>query len=385
MGIGEELREQTWTETGDHSVIVGQSLSKAYGSPEVGAGLTMALRDAEAKIKSCPVWALFGQSAADSVNVSWWAPNLPATEWADTVTTAADRGYTHAKLKVRPWCDVLQGVKLADAAAPDQFSVSLDFNESLTAEKSTVTFLRKLAEFDIVSHVESPIPEGNVDGYRWLSEQVPQLSFAVHFGESSVQPVPAPDPEILDTSGVETYVGGGGPLDARRQDKRLSAHGRTGYFQLRGTGLSLAYAVHTVATLSAMTLPVVVRQNIYEHSLVDDPLELDEGCVDRIDADGLGVELDRTALDRYAVADTTPAKPSVLVRVDLPTGEHAYFTRSWHLSEAVAAGRLPGFDADTTFDSITRATAVNPQRWDEVAARARSKQGVRLDQRVRRQ
>jgi len=385
VGVGEELREQTWAKTGDQATVIGRSLSEAYSSAETGAGLTMALRDAEGKVKGRPVWALLGESAADTVQVSWWAPDLPATEWADTVTTASNRGYTHAKLKARPWCDVLRGVKMADAAAPDGFSISLDFNELLSADESTVAFLRELAGFDIVEHIESPIPEGNADGYRWLSGQLPQVSFATHFGESSVRPVPAPDAETLRTGGVEAYVGGGGPLDACRQDRRLSAHNRTGYYQLRGTDLSLAYAVHTVATLSAMTLPMVVRQNIYEHGLTAGSLVPMDGRVERIDADGLGVELDRTVLDRYAVTDTTTAEPRVLIRVDLPTGEYAYYTRSWHLSEGFSAGNLPGFGADTAFDSITREAAADTQLWDDIAARARSKQGVRLDQRVHRQ
>lgn len=384
VGIGEELREQTWAETSDQTVVVGRSLPEAYASSEAGAGLTMALRDAEGKAKNCPVWALLGESAADTVGVSWWAPDLPATKWADTVTTAADRGYTHAKLKARPWCDVLRGVRLADAAAPDGFSVALDFNELLSANESTVAFLRELSEFDCVKYIESPVPENKTEGYQWLSCRIPEVSLAAHFGESSVRPVPAPDPETLRTSGVGVYVGGGGPSDAHEQDTLLSEHGLTGYFQLRGTGLSLAYAVHTVATLSAMTLPVVVRQNVYEHSLTAESLTPTDGRIDRIDADGLGVEVDWEALDRYTVADPTPAEPRVLVRVDLPSGEYAYFTRSWHLSEAVAAGRLPGFGADTTFDSITREAAADTRRWDEVAERARSKQGVRLNQRVRR-
>jgi hypothetical protein len=75
------------------------------------------------------------------------------------------------------------------------------------------------------------------------------------------------------------------------------------WLQIVGTGITAAYSLHFAAVLSHATLPAVDCHQVYEHSLLAEPLAVTDGTTPVPDGRGLGLEIDEDAIERLRLAE----------------------------------------------------------------------------------
>jgi len=100
-------------------------------------------------------------------------------------------------------------------------------------------------------------------------------------------------------------------------------------FQLTGSHVTGAFAVHMAAVHESADWPIVTCQNVYADSLLDDDLPVADGTVPVPDGPGLGVRLDPDAVGGYEV-DEPDDRPEnrILIEVSFPDDRTMYFDGS---------------------------------------------------------
>ena len=133
VGFGETMLYYTWGATSDEDVnfAKGKNAAAIMWNDDLGAGLQMACFDAVARAMDVPVHALLGKRVNDSTPLGWWNIDMPPEDVASEAKTAAANGYLAFKTKGRPWFDIWEQAKQGDAAAPDGFSITFDYNNTL--------------------------------------------------------------------------------------------------------------------------------------------------------------------------------------------------------------------------------------------------------------
>jgi hypothetical protein len=120
-----------------------------------------------------------------------------------------------------------------------------------------------------------------------------------------------------------------------------------------GSGITTAYAVHIGAILTHARLPAITAHELWEHDLLKDRLEVEDGSIRVPETPGLGIEVDESALERYRVEPDAPTPQDLfrrerrICRVHIPNedggetildfaGEDVY-------APAFSEGEYPGF------------------------------------------
>lgn len=93
------------------------------------------------------------------------------------------------------------------------------------------------------------------------------------------------------------------------------------WLQLVGTGLTTAWAAHLGAVLPQAKWPAITCLNIWEDQMLKQPLVVKGGFYRVPEEPGLGVELNRKTLKRYAVDYTTLDTPRHVYRYVRASGE----------------------------------------------------------------
>ena len=120
-----------------------------------------------------------------------------------------------------------------------------------------------------------------------------------------------------------------------------------------GSGITTAYAVHIGAVLTHARLPAITAHELWEHDLLKQRLEVENGSIAVLESAGLGIEVDESALDRYLVEPNAPTPQDLfrtqrrICRVHIPNGDGGEtlhdFTGESVYSPAFSEGKYPGF------------------------------------------
>jgi L-alanine-DL-glutamate epimerase-like enolase superfamily enzyme len=190
---------------------------------------------------------------------------------------------------------IKERVAAVRSAAP-HFSVVLDPNERFESIDGAVRVSKDLEKFDRVTF-ESPVSQKRLDWYVELRKRVPQ-KIALHL-TSWGELLPALRATAAD------YYNLLGPLAEFTNWARLAQ--AAGYPTWRGTGMDLGIrdvsSLHAAAAAGCELPSDIIGYLLREDDLILEAPTLQDGCLVVPDAPGLGVELDRAALDRYAVRD----------------------------------------------------------------------------------
>jgi len=83
VGYGEQMVNYTWAKSTEEDIRAaeGQNAQRIMWDSSLGAGLQMALFDAVATHHDVPLYSLFGRKVRDSVSLSWWAIDMPPSDW----------------------------------------------------------------------------------------------------------------------------------------------------------------------------------------------------------------------------------------------------------------------------------------------------------------
>ena len=320
VGVGETLLYYTWGVTRDEDVkrAVGKNAAELMWDDELGAGLQMALFDAVGKASDVPAHRLLGQQVHDQTPLSWWNIDTTPEDMAAECQEAYRQGYMAYKTKGRPWFDIWNQMDQSVKGLPSDFKIDMDFNDTLLDAKRGIPILKRLAGYPQIDIYESPIFQDDIRGNQAIRKAT-RVAVAMHYGNP--KPVVAIRNSICDG-----FVIGGGASGLMRSAHVAAAADLKFWLQLVGTGITAAWSLHFGAVCSHARWPAVNCHQLYQHSLLKDPIQVKKGYARIPEKPGLGIEIDWGAVDRYRVGK--PEKrpdPKRLVETSWPNGDRMYF------------------------------------------------------------
>lgn len=338
IGYGESPDD----ESGNIERILGRNPFAFVQNEAVGFGLQMALVDAAGKAVKVPAYQLLGGKVRNRCPISWWAIDMPPEDWVEEAVESARRGYTSIKLKARPWWDIFAQVEALAQAVPENYQFYIDFNAFLLTKDFAIPVLKCLDACPNVAFYESPFwLRTDIEGAKCLQSEV-ENPIIDHFRET-----------YLHCGAGDGFVVGGGATEVRRKGALCASFDKPFWLQMVGSGITTAYAVHIGAVQTHARLPAITAHELWEHDLLKERLEVENGSIAVSEAPGLGIEVDESALNRYRVEPDTPTPQDLfrrerrICRVHIPDendGEIIHdFTGEDVYAPAFSEGVYPGF------------------------------------------
>jgi L-alanine-DL-glutamate epimerase-like enolase superfamily enzyme len=352
--------------------VWGANAADHMWDDSIPLGLQRALFDAVGRSMGVPVHALLGEKVHNETPLAWWCIDMSPEDWLSECETAIERGYTAVKLKGRPWWDIWEQIDLLCEELPEWFSISIDFNATLLDADRAIPILQELDEYPQVKGFEGPIPYDDVEGDRRIRDAV-DANVALHYGSPPVTR------QICEKPCDEFVFYGAPPEQTMRQLHVASEADIPGFLQYPGTGLSAAFALHYGAVGETVTLPAISCYELYEHSLLESGfIDVEDGHAEVPDEPGLGFELDRDAVEEFAIERPTERpNPPVLTEWYFPEdGKRAYLTsnsQTGHAKDAevpfyqrgARARQVPDDGSDAWQDLYETATENEPYVVEE--------------------
>ena len=334
--------ESSENESGNIERILGQNPFAFVQNEAVGFGIQMALFDAAGKAVGVPAYQLLGGKVRDRCPISWWAIDMPPEDWVEEAVESVRRGYTSIKLKARPWWDIFAQVDALAQAVPENYQFYIDFNAFLLTKDFAISVLKHLDARPNVAFYESPFwLRTDIEGAKYLQNEV-ENPIIDHFRET-----------YLHCGAGDGFVVGGSATEVRRKGALCASFDKPFWLQMVGSGITTAYAVHIGGVLTHARLPAITAHELWEHDLLKERLEVENGSIAVPDAPGLGIEVDESALERYRVEPDAPTPQDLfrrkrrVCRVHIPNadgGETLHdFTCESVYAPAFSEGVYPGF------------------------------------------
>jgi len=287
----------------------------------IGA-IDIALHDLRGKALGKPCHELLGETVRTAVapyaslqpEVSGFdAYRDSLVEWA---VDARRRGFRAAKAEVtlsgpyahvglrEPYTRATEVIAAVRAAVGDDFVLMVDCQYAFPDADQCLAVIRAWQDFDLF-FVETPLPSDDLAGYARLAREQPipiaagewlttRFEFAQLIREGRIQ-VAQPDIGRV-----------GGLTEALRVSKMAQAEGVVVIPHLWKTGISIAAAVHLAAVTSNCPyieyLPAELSESPLRRELLTIEPSMESGEIAVPTAPGLGIELNRDALARFAEA-----------------------------------------------------------------------------------
>lgn len=310
VGYGETLLHYTWQTVSDAAVerVVGHNPAEFMADDTLGAGLQMALFDAVGKALGVPMYRLLNLPLVrDWCPISWWNTKAPPEVLADEAHDAVAEGYLAHKFKARPWFDVFEQVDAMASVTPASYRLDPDWNGMLLDVGAATDVLARLDANNRIGLYETPIPlterggGADLEGYRLLRQRV-RRPVAEHFDLRLF-------PHVVRADAVDAFVVQDGGVSGFLRDAQLCASANKDFFfQIVGTGITAAFALHLAAVATHARWPLVTATNTYAEHLLVDPIEIRGGFAHVPDGPGLGIAIDDDAIERLRMVPVqTPA------------------------------------------------------------------------------
>lgn len=348
VGVGETIQGYTWGRSLEDQFarVRGRNIFELLWDDALGAGLQMALFDAAGTHLEVPCHQLMGPQHRDACPVSWWAQSMAPQAWAAEARAAEAHGFNTMKVKARPWYDIAAQLQAVDRATSKHFKLDADFNTMLLGVDQAAPLIAKLErDNDCLAIVESPIPQDDVEGNKLLRRKI-RSPIAMHLGQPPVM-------TAIREGVCDGFVIGGGVRQVL-SDGNLAARAQMPFWlQMVGTGLTTTFAAHIGSVLKEARWPAIPCVNIYSHTLLKE-FEVVGGHLRVPEAPGLGVELDREAVERFRV-ESDFAKEAVrqIHVVRWPDGRELWARNGGYRGDFTAGkitGFLPGMDLEVRLD-----------------------------------
>ena len=348
VGVGETMVFYTWGNVTDQAVqrALGKPATEIMWDDSLGAGLQMALFDAVARALDVPLHHLLGRQVRDDAFVSWWSIDMPPEDWLLECREALEQGYISYKFKPRPWFDLDEQLRTITAEVPDHFEIDLDFNTMLNDTAHAGRLLREMEKYGHVKLYESPIPQADVAGNKYLRSQT-CVPLAMHVGNPPLVTALAED--VCDG-----FVVSGGVSRVLSESHILALHNKAFFLQMVGTGITATMALHVAAVSSHARWPAVNCHNLYEHALLKQPLRPTNGLVPVPTGPGLGVEIDWDAVERFRIQPIAKPYPhkNLLMRLSWPSGAEDYYAHGLQYWDDFMNRRKPVFSPGVRLEVI---------------------------------
>jgi D-galactarolactone cycloisomerase len=278
------------------------------------SGIDIALWDIKGKAFGQPVHRLMGgpirtEVAAYATGLYRRKEGRPETYLAEEAVSYREQGFGAVKLKVGYGVqeDARMTRAVREAIGPEM-GLMIDANHAYDAV-AAIRLGRAVEELDI-GWFEEPVPPEDVAGHR---EVRAALSIPVASGECEFTRFGFR--ELITTRAVDIVqpdtCSAGGLSECKKIADMAAAYGLRYAPHVWGSGIALAAALQLLAVLPAFTPPSLgplepmLEFDRTEHpirqALLSKPIEHVKGRVAVPDAPGLGIEVDRTALERFRV------------------------------------------------------------------------------------
>jgi L-alanine-DL-glutamate epimerase-like enolase superfamily enzyme len=302
-------------------LYVGSAMNGRRGAVINALGaIDIALHDLRGKALGKPCHALLGGHVRS--HIVPYASLQPETssfaeyrdsmvDWARRAVAAGFRAvkaevtlggpYAHTGLR-EPWERSTEVLSATRAAIGPDVDLLVDVQYAFP---DADTALRVLADWQTLDlgFVETPLWPDDLAGYRRLSSEQPIPIAAGEWLTTRFEHI-----DLMDRGGVQVIqpdIGRvGGLTEARRVCRLAAERGLRVVPHLWKTGISIAAAVHLAAVTPECEyvefLPAELSESGLRRDLALQELKMVDGVIPLPDAPGLGVELNRDALERYA-------------------------------------------------------------------------------------
>jgi len=304
-------------------LYVGSAMSGRRGAVVHALGaLDIALWDICGKARGVPCWQLWGEAQRTELtpyaslqpevgsvdafvdSMVGWARRAKETGFRACKVEASFSGpYVHKGL-VAPDERITEVVAAVRAAVGPEMAIMLDVQYAFDSVERALRTAESCAGLDVF-FLETPLWTDDVAGYAELSARSPVPIAAGEWLSTRH------DFEVLiDQGGVHVAqpdVGRvGGLTEARRVCELAAARGRLIVPHAWKTGISVAVAAHLAMVTPHMPffefLPAELCESRLRKELTVDELVFENGTLRPPAKQGLGVELDRDALEEFAAA-----------------------------------------------------------------------------------
>jgi L-alanine-DL-glutamate epimerase-like enolase superfamily enzyme len=272
--------------------------------PYLGNGATaaieMALWDIAGKAHGCPVHQFFGGLQTDLVPFYWFInvnDRLPETARRQAAEGVA-RGFKTVYIKIG--FDIDNDLALARAIKEEvghEIAVRVDANEGWSVFEA-VDALRRFEDIG-VEFVEQPIDMHDIDGLADLKSRT-----RVRIGANQSAWLPSQVPEVLAKRAADVVVTDPHQLGGLVPFRDAAAMCQTAGIPIvkhafADLGITTIATAHVLGTLPSPQLGHQQFLTFLVHDLLATPVEFVEGAIPVPTGPGLGIELDRDALEFY--------------------------------------------------------------------------------------
>lgn len=283
--------------------------------------IDMALWDIAGKALGVPVYKLLGGAAKEAITP--YASLLPTgTTFAeyrasliDKARRAAHLGFRAAKMEVvisGPYAHnrlhagddaVVELIAACREALGPHVVMMVDVAYAWPDSRTALRALKRLEPYDVF-FMETPIDIDDLDGYAYLHDHAPMRIAAGEWQNTHWEFLELADRGKLDV--LQPDVGRvGGFTEARKVCQIAADRGRLIVPHCWKSGIGIAASAHLCAATACCPyiefLPAGLSESALRRELVSDELELRDGLLALPHKSGLGVELNRDALEKYRV------------------------------------------------------------------------------------
>ena len=262
-----------------------------------------AVLDLAGKLLKAPVYQVLGGAYRTAVDCNGWTGRRTPEDAAQKAFEAMERGHKVFKFKcsdedpVRLWTEAIR------RRCGDGIRIILDPNQRWNDVDTTLRLMEGVDK-DIMLGLEDPILHANVEGYRFLKEKL-GIPLYRHISLPYTQDI-RDMIRFVRADATDGYNFNGGAYNCLLLAGIAHLEGKSCW---RGSevdlGISEAMGLHIAAASVNCTIPSdVFGELVREDDLIVQPIQFERGAAIVPQGDGLGVELDKEKLNRYATGQT---------------------------------------------------------------------------------
>lgn len=259
--------------------------------------------DAVGKSAGVPAHVLMGGAVRNEVKVDFWAAQPDARALYRLVVEAVERGCRGMKLKSSAEGNTVHALAEIRDDLPDDFSFTVDPMFNWRSLHESRRLFEILAQLDLEVRVEDPFPYDAIEDWQTARSQY-RTTLVWHTRDERDLRTALRE-ETADAFNIACRCA----FEAVKLSQVLAFHAKDCWFgsQLE-TGIYQQVRLHSASVAPTCVLPSDLQsQWVREHSLVRPGMAARDGLVSLGDEPGLGVEIDRNAVKRYAVKRWTVA------------------------------------------------------------------------------
>lgn len=265
------------------------------------AAVEMACWDIAGKVCGQPLLNLFGGRVHDRVEIVSYVSRPTPAEVAEDAKRYRDAGFRSFYLKVGSDSlrdDVERVEALRDGAGPDA-RIRVDANEAWSPA-TAIRAIREMERYDL-EFAEQPVSGRNLQEMAYVRGQVATPILANEASWTRYDQLDVIRYGAADAVSVDNQMDGG-LLNMKRSAGLCEVAGLpTVKHSLGELGVATSAAVHLIAATSTFVHANQAYVSLLaDDVIVDSPLPAAAGFLDVPSAPGIGVELDRERVERYA-------------------------------------------------------------------------------------